>query len=259
MANKKNQSRREFLGKTLAAAAIVILNPVEILLTPKEVFASGGNQALGTFTIDLTLSRYAVLKNVDGSIPILITGSKPTTWIILTRTSTTTFEAVNRACTHQGNFVDIYNIDVPQRIVCPAHGSEFLVDGTVVLGPATRNLPNYPTHYDSINSPNVVTISVPTLGVNGEQAQISSPELYQNFPNPVKASTTIRFKLYYYTKVTLTVIDALGHIIAVLHDGDLDAGEYSFDFDTSIWSSGTYFYRLSTEGEVQTKQMVVVR
>jgi nitrite reductase/ring-hydroxylating ferredoxin subunit len=221
--------------------------------------ASIGDQILGTFIVDLTLAKYAVLKNVDGSVPILITGSKPTTWIILTRTSATTFQAVNRACTHQGNFVDIYNIDVPQRIVCPAHGSEFLVDGTVQLGPATRNLPNYPTHYDSINSPNVVTIDIPTLGVNDGQDQISSPELYQNFPNPVKESTTIRFKLYYYSKVTLTVTDALGHIIAVLHDGELDAGEYSFDFDASIWSSGTYFYHLNTNGEVQTKQMVVVR
>jgi hypothetical protein len=110
-----------------------------------------------------------------------------------------------------------------------------------------------------VNSPNTVTINIPTLVVQDGQAAVAGPDLYQNFPNPVKDSSTIRFKLYYYSKVTLTVTDALGHIIAVLTDGELPEGEYNFDFDASIFPSGTYFYHLNADGEVQTKQMVVIR
>jgi Rieske Fe-S protein len=133
MGEDRIQSRREFLGKVLAATAIAVLNPFEIFLDAREVFASGGNQTLGTFSVDLTLSKYAALKNVNGSVAISITGAKPATSIILTRTSATQFQAVNRACTHQGAFVDPYSIS-SERIVCPAHGSEFLADGTLELG-----------------------------------------------------------------------------------------------------------------------------
>ncbi|MFI5264518.1 MAG: Rieske 2Fe-2S domain-containing protein [Candidatus Kapaibacterium sp.] len=252
------QSRREFLGKTLALAAIAVLNPFEIFWDTKDVLASGGNQTLGTFSVDLTLSKYAALKNVNGSVAISIPGAKPSTSIILTRTSATQFQAVNRSCTHQGYFVDPFSTS-SQRIICQAHGSEFLADGTVMQGPAFRDLPNYPTKYDAVNSPNIVTINIPSLTVQDGQVAVTGPDLYQNFPNPVKESTTIRFKLYSYSKVMLTVTDALGHIIAVLTDGELPEGEYSFDFNASIFPSGSYFYHLNADGEIQSKQMVVLR
>ena len=63
----------------------------------------------------------------------------------------------------------------------------------------------------------------------------------------------------YCSAVIWTVTDIRGNIIAVLHDGGLDAGEHSFDFDASIFGSGTYFYQLNAAGEIQTKQMMVVK
>jgi Rieske Fe-S protein len=256
--NGRNKSRREFLGKALGLIAIAAASSETFFLNPKRLIARSGNETLGTFTVDLSQYKYGALLNVDGSVAISIPGAKPATSIILTRTSDTTFQAVNRSCTHQGFLVNPYDAS-SQRIVCPAHGSQFLADGTRESGPATRNLPNYTTHYDAVNSPNIVTIDIPTLGVNDPHLQISDPELYQNFPNPVKTITTIRFKLSNYSKVILTVTDVLGHTIAVLTDGELPAGEYSFDFDASIWNSGTYFYHLNAEGIVLTKQMVVAK
>jgi nitrite reductase/ring-hydroxylating ferredoxin subunit len=255
--SSKKQSRREFLGKALGAAAIVALNPIERLYAANNIF--NDIETGGIFSVDLTLSKYSALKNVNGSVAISITGAKPSTSIILTRTSATTFQAVNRACTHQSTLVSPMNATT-MRIVCPAHGSQFLADGTVKIGPAVRNLPNYTTHYDAVNKPNVVTIEIPTLGIKDGQYILSpSPSLHQNFPNPVKGSTRIGFIIYGYSKVTLNVTDALGHIIAVLHDGYLSEGEYSFDFDASIFSSGTYFYHLNTDGNIATKEMIVVK
>lgn len=224
-------------------------------LKPGRLLASNGDQALGIYTVDLT--KYSALKNVNGSVAITIQGAKPATSIVLTRTSATTFEAVNRTCTHQGFLVGTCNAS-SQRITCPAHGSQFTAAGIVQKGPATRNLPNYTTHYDAVNSPNTVTIDIPTLSV-GAQDLTLDPVLYQNFPNPVRETTTIRFTLGYASPVVLTVTDILGNIIAVLNDGELEAGEHSFTFDASIWNSGIYQYHLNIEGQVLTKQMIITK
>ncbi|MDP4219319.1 MAG: Rieske 2Fe-2S domain-containing protein [Bacteroidota bacterium] len=251
---ENNQSRREFLGKALAAVAIAALNPVSIFLTPKDLLASGGDQKLGLFSVDLTLTKYAALKNVGGSVAITIAG--PNIRIILTRFDATTFYAVNRTCPHAGNLVNTYSKTL-QRIVCPAHGSEFLADGTLEVGPANRSLTKYTTTF--VESNNTVLVDIPGLAVKDENSFIIVPDLHQNYPNPVITKTTIGFKTAVYSHVTLTVTDIMGHIIAVLHDGALSAGEYSFDFDASIFPAGTYFYHLNADGEVQTKQMVVMK
>src|ERR1044071_9390321 len=54
----KNQSRREFLGKALGAAALVALNPLAVILEPREVLAAGNG-----FVIDLSTAKYADLTN----------------------------------------------------------------------------------------------------------------------------------------------------------------------------------------------------
>jgi Rieske Fe-S protein len=263
MKKGKNQSRREFLGKALALAAIAAVSP-ETILKPKNSFAANGNQTLSLYTVDL--SQYPALSNVNGSVAIIIPNSKynypgadgPLPFrFILTRSAAETFIAEEGYCTHQLSALNPYNGSI---IKCsstdPGHGSEFALDGTVLRSPARRNLTQYTTAYDSYS--NIVTISLPSnLAVKDVAA--FDPELYQNFPNPVKTTTTIRFKLGYFSKVSLTVTDMLGHVIAVLTDGELPAGEYSFDFDGSIWNSGTYFYHLNAEGRVLTKQMVVAK
>ncbi len=259
-----SQSRRTFLGKTLAAVAIAVMNPFTLLLKPKDVLASNGNQTLGLYVINL--SDYPALSKVNGSVAITIPHTQYTYpgdiilpfRFILTRDSATSFVAEEGYCTHQQTALDPYNGTL---IKCPnpdpGHGSEFALDGSVLRSPARRNLTLYTTAYDAVS--NTVTIDVANLGAGDENVPATAPELFQNFPNPVRSGTTIRFKLGYYSKITLTVTDALGHIIAVLTDGELPAGEYYFDFDATIWSSGTYFYHLNAGGEIQSKQMIVVK
>lgn len=253
MNGENKESRRDFLSKVLAVVAAAGLNPVTVFLTPKDILASGGGQTLGQFTVDLTLAKYAALKNVGGSVAISITGTSIR--IILTRFDSTTFYAVNRSCTHSGTLVNSFNKSL-QRIVCPAHGSQFLADGTVKVGPALRSLTKYTTTFDGNTT---VLVEIPGLAVKDENSFAIAPELFQNYPNPVSSKTTIRFKIGSFSKVTLSVTDALGHIIAVLTDGELSESEYSFDFDASVFSSGIYFYHLNVDGEIHTKEMVVAK
>ncbi|MBK7259909.1 MAG: T9SS type A sorting domain-containing protein [Ignavibacteriae bacterium] len=83
--------------------------------------------------------------------------------------------------------------------------------------------------------------------------------LEQNYPNPFNPSTTIRYGLQHRSHVMLTVFNTLGQQVAVLQDGELDAGYREARFDASNLPSGVYFYRLQAGSFTDTKKLLVVR
>ncbi len=83
--------------------------------------------------------------------------------------------------------------------------------------------------------------------------------LDQNYPNPYNPSTTIRYGLPERSKVTLTVYGALGQQVAVLQNGEQEAGYHEVKFDGKNLSSGLYFYRLQAGDFVETKRLLLLR
>ena len=83
--------------------------------------------------------------------------------------------------------------------------------------------------------------------------------LSQNYPNPFNPSTTIRYVLPSRSHVTLTVFNTLGQRVAVLQNGEQQAGYHEAVFDASGLPSGVYLYRLTAGSSVQTMKMAVVR
>jgi len=81
-----------------------------------------------------------VLANVGGAITFsLATGA--TIAVVRTSADRHGYTALNLACTHLG-------VDVVQQgasWVCPAHGSQYADDGTILRGPGNQNLYKYPT------------------------------------------------------------------------------------------------------------------
>jgi hypothetical protein len=59
--------------------------------------------------------------------------------------------------------------------------------------------------------------------------------------------------------VKLAVYDLLGREVAVLVNDARTAGEYSVTFNGSGLSSGAYFYRLQSEGRVETRKFLLAR
>lgn len=83
--------------------------------------------------------------------------------------------------------------------------------------------------------------------------------LAQNYPNPFNPTTKIKFALPKAGLVSLKVYDMLGREVQTLVNQQLNAGEFSTDFDGSNLSSGTYFYRLQVGDFVEIKKMVLLK
>jgi hypothetical protein len=83
--------------------------------------------------------------------------------------------------------------------------------------------------------------------------------LGQNYPNPFNPSTTIRYGLPIRSHVTLTIFNTLAQQVAVLHDGEQEAGYHDVKFDGKGLSSGMYFYRLRAGDFVDTRRLLLLR
>ena len=118
------------------------------------------------------------------------------------------------------------------------------------------------------------SLSIPVdVLINGSVAAEETPSgrarLAQNYPNPFRDGTTIRYELDTQAEVTLEVFDVTGRRVRVLDAGQRPAGVHTVDWDgrdvegLSV-ASGLYLYRLdvSTPGGAPTrlqKTLVLVR
>lgn len=84
-------------------------------------------------------------------------------------------------------------------------------------------------------------------------------ELFQNYPNPFNPSTKIRYEIGEVRFVSLKIYNTLGQEVAVLVDKEQKFGSYEVSFDGSSLSSGIYFYKLSVNGNIKTKSMILLR
>lgn len=84
-------------------------------------------------------------------------------------------------------------------------------------------------------------------------------ELYQNYPNPFNPYTTINYSLPAVGSVTLKVYNILGTEIATLVNEHQTAGMHEIKFDGSKFSSGVYFYTLSSNGFSKTKKFILLK
>jgi len=83
--------------------------------------------------------------------------------------------------------------------------------------------------------------------------------LNQNYPNPFNPTTIISYQLPAASDVRLEIFDIIGRRVAVLLDGQVQAGVHQIDFNASHLASGLYLYRLTTADAVRTRKMMLVK
>jgi hypothetical protein len=87
----------------------------------------------------------------------------------------------------------------------------------------------------------------------------SSYSLSQNYPNPFNPVTKISFDIPKNGFVSLKIYDLLGREVSTLVKEVKTPGSYIVDFDGASFASGTYFYRLESNGFVSTKKMLLIK
>ncbi len=97
-------------------------------------------------------------------------------------------------------------------------------------------------------------------GVEREGTSILNTfELFQNYPNPFNPSTSIRYNLPVSGFVNIKIFNSLGKEVATLVNEKQSPGLYRVNWQTSGYSSGVYFYRIETDGFMQTKKMLLIK
>ncbi len=99
------------------------------------------------------------------------------------------------------------------------------------------------------------------------EVNIEAPKTFsmgQNYPNPFNPSTKINFNLAVDSKVTLKIFNLLGEEVALLINGNLNAGSHKVIFDASKLNNGVYIYKLEAAGSdgssfTSVKKMTLIK
>ena len=88
--------------------------------------------------------------------------------------------------------------------------------------------------------------------------------LKQNYPNPFNPRTAIAFELAHSGETKLTVFNVLGQRIRTLVDEWRPSGSYTVrwhgnDENGNSTASGVYLYRLTLDGQSETKKMIILK
>ena len=132
--------RKEFLSLLgMSVASVSVLACVSGCT--KSTDASSGTTAPSNidFTLDLSQAANAAL-NTNG-------GYLYKNGVIIARTTSSQYIAVQQVCTHENNSV-VYQSN-NSRFYCDRHGATFSETGTVTGGPAPRALTQYKTSIES--------------------------------------------------------------------------------------------------------------
>jgi len=93
------------------------------------------------------------------------------------------------------------------------------------------------------------------VNINSEVPEKFS--LSQNYPNPFNPVTKLEIGISKLGFVSLKVYDIQGREVNVIVNEQLGAGTYEVEFNGNNLNSGIYFYRLISDGFIETKKMIL--
>ena len=99
---------------------------------------------------------------------------------------------------------------------------------------------------------------------DAESPRPTAFSLGANYPNPFNPSTTIEYTLDRRAQVKIEVFNILGQMVRTLVDETKSAGAYQviwdgFDDAGRPTPTGVYLYRMSTDGDLQARKMLLLK
>jgi len=96
------------------------------------------------------------------------------------------------------------------------------------------------------------------VGIDDPQSPAHPPVLLQNYPNPCREFTIVKFELLNRSHTTLELFDIKGIHIATLIDQDIPPGSYEMKLNTSLLKPGIYLCRLTNGQRVDDIKISVI-
>lgn len=220
--------------------------------------ASGGSGPLVLDAVDFfgaTVNDEMYVDNYrfsDTPVPVELTsftanansGYVHLNWTTATETNNHMFEIQRQAA--DGEFFSVGFVNGQGTTTEPQEYS--YIDRTVTTGTYSYRLKQIDYDGRFSYSPTVEVDVLPTQFV-----------LEQNYPNPFNPTTNIKFGVPESGFVKLVVYNIVGEEVAVLVNGNIEAGVYDITFDARNLPSGAYFYKLQSEKSVEVKKMLLTK
>ncbi len=83
--------------------------------------------------------------------------------------------------------------------------------------------------------------------------------LHQNYPNPFNPATVLEFDVPEAAHVSIRLYDILGREVGTILNDHKQPGRYSVTVNGAGLASGTYVYRMQSQGFVESRKMIMVR
>ncbi|MBU8892332.1 MAG: T9SS type A sorting domain-containing protein [Bacteroidales bacterium] len=114
------------------------------------------------------------------------------------------------------------------------------------------------TSYTDTTMADITMVDTTSTAIH-ELKESQKSTIYQNFPNPFRSVTQIKYELYKESNVEIEVFDLTGKKIAALINKYNIPGSYSVEFNGNDLNSGIYFYSLKTDDGFQIKKMQLIK
>jgi hypothetical protein len=142
----------------------------------------------------------------------------------------------------------------------PSNPKVSALSGRVVQTRVSEEVEMYAGFYENTSNGAKIYKRTFTVGVENINSEIPSDyRLEQNYPNPFNPNTAIQFSIPERSFVKLDVFNTLGEKVTTLVSQELNAGVFKYEWNADNFSSGIYFYKLSTENFSQLRKMVLLK
>lgn len=156
------------------------------------------------------------------------------------------------------SIASIHNAVEVSQATWNANGNTPLAGGFSLGFGGGQVIPNQPgTHFyvcqphASMGMKGTITVT-PVTGVHRDGEEHPNEFILdQNYPNPFNPVTSVRYQIPVESRVTVTVHNLLGQVVATLLDGIQSPGDQSVVWDAKDMASGMYFLRMEAKSVAQ--------
>ncbi len=131
----------------------------------------------------------------------------------------------------------------------------------VLFGRSDPKCNGFQFSYDNVSKDEGVDFGKSIHTTHTQMRRINGPntfELFQNYPNPFKTITTIRYKIFQACEVLLSINTLNGRELTRLVSGRQGSGTYEVSWDARGCAPGYYLYQLRAGGYTLTRTAIRV-